>query len=63
MISKENLVVGEQLVHDFLGDCVYTQECQKLEEDFGVKDALYVSVNGQQKLVTLALLEKKNWKK
>jgi hypothetical protein len=59
MITKEKLVVGETLVHDFLGECVYTQACQKSEEEYGEKDALFVSVNGEIKLVTLALLERR----
>lgn len=58
IVDKSSLYIGETLVHDNLGKCVYTKLCHSLDQKYGTSETLYVSFNGKISLVSLVLIEK-----
>ena len=58
IIDKSSLYIGETLVHDKLGKCVYTKLCHSLDRQYGTHETLYVSFDGKTTLVTLVFIEK-----
>lgn len=58
-MKQSDIEVGTKLVHKFIGDCEYTEECAFLQAVQGSDDGLYVEQDGDVKEVTFSLLSVK----